>query len=296
MNAIVAFFRTIFVSPDEPRLRAGWRLLFHFALLGLTTAFIGFLTQLFTIFVGNLSIPALSSLISLIAITLSVLIARRLLDRRSFRSLGLRWDAQALRDLWVGILIPAILFALIFATEWAFGWLDFSGPVTMNTNIASQLGIWLLVFLMVGWYEELLSRGYWLRNLAEGLNLPLAVFISSAVFSLAHLGNPSASIFSVLGILAAGYFLAYPVLRTGQLWMAVGLHIGWNIFEGPVFGFPVSGLDTPGLLLHSATGPEWLTGGPFGPEAGFILFPALALGAYLINLYTQGRTPLDTSQ
>jgi hypothetical protein len=144
-------------------------------------------------------------------------------------------------------------------------------------------------------YEELLSRGYWLRNLTDGINLPWAVFISSAIFSLAHLSNPGASIFSVLGILGAGYFLAYPVLRTGQLWLAIGLHIGWNIFEGPIFGFPVSGLDTPGLLLHSNAGPEWLTGGPFGPEAGFIVFPAMALGAYLIYLYTQSRSGLSES-
>jgi hypothetical protein len=76
------------------------------------------------------------------------------------------------------------------------------------------------------------------------------------------------------------------------LWISIGLHIGWNFFEGPVFGFPVSGLETTALLIHSDTGPALITGGSFGPEAGFIVLPIMAIGAGLTYLYVQGRQPI----
>ena len=86
------------------------------------------------------------------------------------------------------------------------------------------------------------------------------------------------------------YFLLMAYLRTGQLWLSIGLHIGWNFFEGVVFGFPVSGLDIYRLIRHQIQGPEIWTGGAFGPEAGLIVLPALVIGAVLIYLYTRNRT------
>jgi hypothetical protein len=282
--------RTIFLSPNEARLRAGWRILVHFLLLILLVA----LTAVPLLGLATLS-PALAFFadgffVSIIAFTLSVYVARRWLDKRSFVSLGLRWDSAASRDLLVGISIPALMMGLIFLTEWAFGWLDFQGfswQLTPGQGI--EIGYWAAAFLMVGYYEELLSRGYHLQNMAEGLGLPLGVFLSSAIFGVAHLANPGASLLSTLGILAAGYFLAYGYLRTRQLWLPIGLHIGWNFFEGPIFGFPVSGIETARVFIHQATGPEAITGGAFGPEAGLILIPALGLGAVLIYYYTLNR-------
>jgi hypothetical protein len=70
----------------------------------------------------------------------------------------------------------------------------------------------------------------------------------------------------------------------------MGLHTGWNFFEGTVFGFPVSGIgDFPRLLHPAISGPALITGGPFGPEAGLVLLPALGLGAGLVYLYTRQR-------
>ena len=141
----------------------------------------------------------------------------------------------------------------------------------------------------MGWNEELLSRGYQLQTIASGLNLFWGVIISSAVFGLLHLGNPNATWVSAAGIFFAGVYLAYGYIRTGQLWLSIGLHIGWNFFEGVVFGFPVSGLDIYALTRINVQGPELWTGGAFGPEAGLIVLPSLILGAFLIYLYTRRR-------
>jgi membrane protease YdiL (CAAX protease family) len=247
--------------------------------------------------------PLLEIILSLLAFTLATFIARRVIDRRSFTSLGFDIDSQTIKDLLVGFAIPGLLMGGIFLFEWAVGWLsviDYAWEIAPISNWLPDLFIWFIVYIAVGFQEELLSRGYHLQNIAEGLTLPMGILISSLIFALLHLGNPFSSLSSFIGLLAAGYFLAFAWVRTRQLWLPIGLHIGWNFFEGNIFGFPVSGTDTFKLIRHEVTGPKLITGGDFGPEAGLIVLPAMLLGTYLIYLYTNReeipKTRLSKSQ
>ena len=177
------------------------------------------------------------------------------------------------------------MMGLIYVVESALGWLRFEGMAWQSQDAAFVLGntlLWLAIFVMVGWQEELLSRGYWLRNLIDGLNVPLAALLSSLGFSLLHLNNPNISWTAVVGLVAAGLWFAFVALVTKQLWVPIGAHIGWNFFEATVFGFPVSGMDTFGVIRQTPTGPVVWTGGAFGPEAGLIVLPTLALGALAV--------------
>lgn len=292
------FLKRIFFSPDEPRLRAGWRLFLQtilLVLIGLLTLLaISFIIQFIPVPTTPILEIFLNSAIQFIAITASVFFARKFFDHRTIVSLGLQVNKQMLEDLAAGFLIPALMMASILFLERIFGWTQFMGIAWQNTgsgNSLSSLFIGLLAFVIVGWQEELLTRGYHLQNLEDGINLPWAIIISSSIFGIMHLSNPNSDqkIMVALGIFFAGVFLAYAYVRTRQLWLPIGLHIGWNFFEGPVFGFPVSGLDADGLFIHVPNGPEIITGGAFGPEAGLILLPALALGFALVFFVTHGR-------
>ncbi|MFP3853443.1 MAG: CPBP family intramembrane glutamic endopeptidase [Anaerolineales bacterium] len=296
-----SILRRIFFEPFQVRLRSGWRLLLHTILTIFLLFFFSALITLLGTSLGlaeiDVSDPAqlnspLLLLGPLIGITAATWIARRWLDRRSFQSLGFAFDELAIRDLLFGILMPAALFALIFLFEWIVGWLQVEGTAFSANEVSSPIGPFLsaaVTFIIVGYQEELLSRGYHLQNLIEGTNIPIGLFISSGIFALLHAANPGASVLSTLGILLAGYFLAFGWLRTGQLWLPIGLHIGWNFFQGTVFGFRVSGTSGFSLIRHSVDGPRLITGGAFGPEAGLVGFVAMALGAAAIWWYTQGR-------
>jgi hypothetical protein len=286
----------IFTSADEPRLRAGWRLLIQtilfiviIILFGIPVTVIALILHLdetgTAAFVANM-------VVELIGVTLSIYLARRVLDRRSFGSLGLKLERSTLIDILAGIGITFIMMGSIFAAMWALGWLDlvsFAWKTDPLPRVIAQTAAFLLIFILGGWNEELLSRGYHLQTIESGLGLFWGVSISSAIFGLLHFGNPGATWVSVAGIFFAGLFLAYAYVRTRQLWLSIGLHLGWNFFEGVVFGFPVSGLNIYALTRVTVSGPEIWTGGAFGPEAGLIVMPALALGAGLVYLYTRSR-------
>jgi len=280
----------IFLSPQEPRLRAGWRLLLQTILF----LVIGIIVALGASLLGPLAGGSLilQQVLNFIIVTASVYIARRWLDKRSFESLGLKLDGHTLIDIFSGIGITFVQMGFIYVVMLALGWLTFQGFAwefdPLSVVVTSVLGTFV-AFVFVGWNEELLSRGYHLQTIASGINLFWGVIISSAVFGLLHLGNPNATWVSAAGIFFAGLYLAYGYIRTKQLWLSIGLHIGWNFFEGVVFGFPVSGLDIYPLLRIKVHGPELWTGGAFGPEAGLIVLPSLILGALLIYLYTAKR-------
>jgi membrane protease YdiL (CAAX protease family) len=288
------FLKTVFLSPEEPRLRAGWRLAIQTVMLLVLSFCAGIPISLLALIPGiDLTggwFLALNQAVEIVSITASVFLARRFLDKRSINSLGLKFDRWTALDILAGVLITFFMMGFIYLIQWGLGWLTFNGFAWETDSLLTVLGGTLgmfVVFILVGWNEELLSRGYHLQTIASGLNLFWGVVLSSAVFGVLHLGNPNATWVSAAGIFFAGLFLAYGYITTRQLWLSMGLHLGWNFFEGVVFGFPVSGLGIYRLIHITVHGPELWTGGAFGPEAGLVVLPGLLLGAALIYVYTR---------
>jgi len=232
--------RAIFRSPDG-RLRSGWRILIQTILLFP----VGMIVIVIPVIVGAFDPESLdvrdilvATLLQAITVTLAILISRRMLDRRSFTSLGFETTMYRLKDLVVGFFIPALLFGIVYLLFILFGWSEFVGFAWQSAGwLPAALGIvvWLGVFALVGYYEELLFRGYQLQNMLEGSNIVVAVLLSSAIFGFAHFGNPGAGITSTIGILGAGVFLAYAWVRTRQLWLPIAIHIGWKFIRKPKF-------------------------------------------------------------
>ncbi|HEX9076766.1 MAG TPA: type II CAAX endopeptidase family protein [Anaerolineae bacterium] len=198
---------------------------------------------------------------------------RRFVDKRSFLSLGFSlspgWWRQALAGFGYSMAGWAAIFVLSLtlgaATITGFGWASGNW-----TAVAGGLLYGLLLNIAVGVAEETDARGYVLQNLAEGIHFWPAVLVSSLYFGILHLLNPGAGVTSTLGIFFAGVLLALGYYATGRLWFSIGMHAAWNFAEGPIFGFLVSGLNMGGLFRLQITGPDWLMGGAFGPEAGVL--------------------------
>ena len=254
---------------------------------------------------GSLARELIAMLVGALGIVLATLFAARFYDRRPVSDLGLQLTASWWRDLCFGLVLGALLMLLIFLVESALGWITIQDvfytrlPYPFSMALVSPL----VLFLLVGIYEELMVRGYVMKNLAEGLSLKplggkagmlLALLLSSALFGLLHALNPNASMVSTVYLSLAGLFLGLPVLLTDQLAIPIGLHFTWNFFQGNVFGFPVSGtpVNRTTFIAVDQGGPELWTGGAFGPEAGLLGIAAMLVGVILIVWWvkrTRGR-------
>jgi membrane protease YdiL (CAAX protease family) len=302
------FLIGLFWNREQRRLRALYRIL----LWGIILAVLSGLSQiplvLFATSPGNGAgnsaiIPAASMAALLLAIVLATALAGRLLDRRPFRGFGFHFSRRWWIDFAFGLILGAGLMTAIFLVELAAGWVSVTGTFApAGSSFTGELWVAVVVFLCVGIEEELTTRGYLLRNLAEGLNfrsigprgaLAAAYLVSSLIFGLLHVANPHTSWISTLNLALAGLFLGLGFVLTGELAIPIGLHISWNFFQGNVFGFPVSGTDAgPTFVAIQQRGSEWVTGGAFGPEAGVIGLAALVLGSLLILWWVRRSPPL----
>lgn len=293
----------LFYNRAEGRLPAFWRIMAHLLLiLALVTGY----SALTDLLPDGALAGFLSAANPVVTITLATWIAARFLDHRPFSAFGVTPDRAWWREFGIGVAAAFIAFGLIFIVFRLAGWIDFTGYGWERAGtrpFALAIGGYFLKMLAVGYYEELMSRGYHLTNMVEGFTfggetgrrraIAAALFTSSLVFGLLHAGNPNFTAASLAGILMAGVILGLPYLLTGRLGFAIGLHFAWNFAQGAVFGFPVSGMPfRESLIQHRVTGPEWLTGGAFGPEAGLIPLVILALiGALSIRIIADSSQP-----
>ena len=274
----------IFYNHRERRIRSGWRLAFQFILME-EIVFLGYL-----IFPGFTTTIVGTALVSGLGIILSVWLCTRYLDRRSVSDLGLHIRGVWFLEFILGLLTSAVAMLFIFVTEWSFGWLKVEGyawNLSGNSGYIWYLAGYLILMMFVGFYEELMYRGYQLTNLLEGLTTENndkrgavigAILISSVLFGAAHLSNPHVTWMAAFNIMTAGFMLAIPFFVTGRLGLSIGLHAGWNFVEAGILGFPVSGLTYEHTMITvTQHGPATWTGGAFGPEGGMLGVVGIAL-------------------
>ncbi len=290
--------KSIFVDSREKCLRAGWRILIFVAVYAFLSRA---LSQLSIAVTGRLSRQewdwwTARGVVVIISATLTVWLARRFLDKKSFVSLGLRINALALKDLIVGLGISLLLTVMMFGLLWAAGFLEITNIAWPSENIPAVLEIFIWFFaigLAVGWSEEITFRGYLLQNMRDGMGLTWAIIISCLLYGLFHMSNPGSNWLSGTLIALIGFLRIYGWLRTNLLWLSIGMHAGWDFFQGPIFGLSVSGMKTKSLFANQIGGADWISGGSFGPESGILVLPVLALGFLLVFAYTRNRLKPD---
>lgn len=141
----------------------------------------------------------------------------------------------------------------------------------------------LFTFLVVAVGEEVLFRGIVFRMLDQQWGTTAALILSALLFGFVHITNDNATVWSSVAIaVEAGLLLGAAYKWAGSLWLPIGIHWAWNFFQGPVFGFAVSGNDTSSLIKPVIEGSEWLTGGTFGAEASI---PAFVTGLIFTALF-----------
>ena len=219
------------------------------------------------------------SLVGLGGTLLTVWLFRKFIDKKSMLSLGFEFKIYR-NDLFAGMGWGFILILIGFLALWISGMLTVTG---FQFNPIS-IFFYLLMFIIVAFNEEILVRGYILVNLMDSMNKYVALILSSLLFSAMHMMNANMSLVPAINIFLAGILLGIYFIHKGNLWFPIGMHFTWNFFQGPIFGFEVSGLTTNTIIVQEIAGHELLTGGKFGFEGSLIATVAMIVLTIVIHL------------
>jgi len=286
-------FKQIFVGPNG--LRAGWRMLMFIALVAiLLGGFVliraggpeAFREQYRN--QGQVTITPLlmagSEAFTLLFLCIAAL-AMGKLERRKFGEYGLPLRLALRKDFWVGSLTGFLAISGTLLTIFLLHGFRITGLAIHGTAILSSLFGWGIAFLLAGLVEEFLFRGYIQYTLTSGIGFWPAAFVMSGLFGLGHFFNSHESARGSETVVLFGLLLCLFLRRTGNLWCAVGFHLGYD-WGQMFYGVPDSGIVPYHNLLSSTfSGPQWLTGGAVGPEASFLTPLALLVVAVIFSRY-----------
>ncbi|MCU0627669.1 MAG: CPBP family intramembrane metalloprotease [Gemmatimonadaceae bacterium] len=268
--------RLLFAAPG--RLRAGYRLALFIAAWFFA---VGPLRGVVTSWLPLALVPWLAPWLAPLAALGATFVLLRRIDERPWDDVGLGARARAPRQWAHGALVGSVAIAVPVALLVLTGWLA-RAPGT-DGSVAGAMLIAANALLPAALSEELLMRGYPFTVLRDTAGWLVATAVTSVAFGLLHLGNPGVSPQAIALVIAAGIWLAAVRVVTGSLVAAWMAHFAWNWWLAAGFHAPVSGLPslTPGWRLVDA-GPDWLTGGAWGPEAGLLSAVGMIAGTALL--------------
>lgn len=261
--------RALFVAADD-RIRAPWRILLFLALVVVTGAIIR--TALIPVrpLMRDGGSTGWGAILAYFVLTVGFLVAHAIMlriDRRSWSYVALDRDAARPRRLGLGWLLGAAPIAVASFALLAVGWLKIVPALSGSwTDAAIRMSLLLLPAALI---EELLSRGYFFATLREWLGAPVAVGLTSLGFGLLHYANPGANALSIVLVTIGGVQLAVILIVTRSLYAAWMAHWGWNWVMAVLLHVQVSGNFIPRPDYKTIeVGPDWMTGGRWGPEGG----------------------------
>jgi membrane protease YdiL (CAAX protease family) len=212
---------------------------------------------------------------------LAALIMARI-ERRKWGRYGLPARGAFGKDFWIGTVVGFSAISACLLGIFALHGFHLAGLAIHSATIPASIASWSVTFIIVGLAEEFAFRGYLQYTLTTGMGFWPTAILLSALFGLAHATNPGESKVGLGSVVLFGLLFCFFLRRTGNLWLAVGFHMGWDWGQTFFYGVPDSGIAPYHNLFNSSfSGPAWLTGGTVGPEASVFTPIVLALVAIL---------------
>jgi membrane protease YdiL (CAAX protease family) len=242
---------------------------------------------------AGVTFPSSTELALLAGVGAATAVLVRFVHHKPVRAVGLWFAPNAASDIGLGVSQGILMITCVAAVLFAMGYVQIEWTAAGTGDTVQKALLGLLLFAVMAAFEELLFRGYPFQVLIMGMTMLPALLLTSVLFALGHLGNPSVTPMGVINVGLAGVWLSFAYFKTRRLWLPWGLHLGWNFAQGTMLGLPTSGLIDDRIALCRATvsGPEWLTGGGFGPEGGVLTTVALIASTWFILKSTMFRSP-----
>lgn len=282
---------SVFLGPEG--LRVPWRFLLY-VLMGFVLAFIlGSGLALWQAHGGARLWKGLASeaMLAFAALVPAFIMAR--IEKRPFGIYGLPGREAFRKHFWVGTAWGLVSLSILLLMMRAAGAVSIGGLQLHGVRILKFAAFYAGFFLLVGFFEEFLMRGYTQYTLTQGIGFWPSAVILSLAFGGLHLGNGGEALLGIFAAALIGFFFCLTLRRTGTLWWAVGFHMSWDWGETYLYAVPNSGTTMPGHLLSSSFhGSPWLSGGSVGPEGSVLAIITVALLWIVFErVYPQVRYP-----
>ena len=229
--------------------------------------------------VMNESVMIVFEYSGLVIVMILIWLFMKFIDKQPLIEIGFQTQGR-LKEINYGILFG------LFIMAFAFVFLSVIGEIVfLNYSLDfNQILLSIALFIGVSFFEEIIFRGYMLKNLLESFNPFVALLISSLFFSLIHASNPNVTSLGLINIFLAGIFLGVSYVFTKNLWFPIALHFSWNFFQA-MFGFKVSGLDSYSIIEFMIPDNNMINGGEFGFESSILSIIVLFVGTIMIWNY-----------
>lgn len=218
-------------------------------------------------------------------------LAMRIFERAHLADIGLMWNPASVRNLLVGLAGGTGAACAVLVVPLLVGVAEFQAVPDAEVHWRTLLFV-IVVLLFGALGEEMLFRGYGFQVLLGALGPFATILPVAVVFGLAHTANLHITILGLVNTIGWGVLLGVAFLRSGDLWLPIGLHLGWN-WALPMFGVNLSGftMRVTGYAMHWKIGPLW-SGGDYGPEGGILTSAVLiALSLYLWKAPVRPQSP-----
>lgn len=273
-------------------LRSGWRLLIFLAiLLPLGYAASRLTGAAFRQWRLNYFSPLGGFVLAAVMVSALLLASwiMSLLERRSLAHYGLPLRRAFCPQFWQGAIISFLSLSLLLLAMRSLGGVSFTSG-GLHGDDAWRYGLlWTVPLFLMALLEDFFYRGYLLYTLTMGIGFWPAAVATSLLMGGVHYFNPGGHGLGPVAATAYCLVTALVIRRTGDLWMALGIHSAWSWGEVYFYGVPSSGQSAQGHLLHATFhGSAWLTGGDFGPEASWLNLLLIAVWAVGFALCLRG--------
>ena len=229
--------------------------------------------------VMNESVMIIIEYSGLFIVIIMIWLFMKFIDKQPLIEIGFQTQGR-LKEINYGILFGLFIMAFAFVFLSTIGEIVFLS-YSLDFN---QILLSIALFIGVSFFEEIIFRGYMLKNLLESFNPFVALLISSLFFSLIHASNPNVTSLGLCNIFLAGIFLGVSCVFTKNLWFPIALHFSWNFFQA-MFGFKVSGLDSYSIIEFMIPYNNMINGGEFGFESSILSIIVLFIGTIIIWNY-----------
>ncbi|RPA66016.1 CPBP family intramembrane metalloprotease [Cyclobacteriaceae bacterium YHN15] len=186
------------------------------------------------------------------------------LNRNNVKEIfGFNFDKKTAIIIPLIVCLSGICILIIFISNLYFGYIHIISISSLKFLFSGLPG-----YLLTAFFEEFIFRILIFAALLSAYpNKKFALIFSSLIFCGLH--NPNNYI-TILSYFLGGLMYGIALLKVGTIWAPVALHFGWNFFQGPIFGFPVSGIASNGLFLINIKPSYIFNGGEIGPEGSLI--------------------------